>query len=107
MLWQLGFRSPAREMKVVKGIDAVIAYCAEFEAHRDDLPYEIDGMVIKVNDYQLQDKLGMTTHHPRWAMAYKFKARQATSVLRDVEFQVGRTGSITPWPRSILCPSAA
>ncbi|WP_109695056.1 NAD-dependent DNA ligase LigA [Chitinophaga deserti] len=96
MLWQLGFRSPAKEMKAVKGIDAVIAYCAEFEAHRDDLPYEIDGMVIKVNDYQLQDKLGMTTHHPRWAMAYKFKARQATSILRDVEFQVGRTGSITP-----------
>ncbi|WP_341842483.1 NAD-dependent DNA ligase LigA [Chitinophaga caseinilytica] len=96
MLWQLGFRSPAKEMKTVKGIDAVIAYCAEFEAHRDDLPYEIDGMVIKVNDYQLQDKLGMTTHHPRWAMAYKFKARQATSILRDVEFQVGRTGSITP-----------
>lgn len=96
MLWQLGFRSPAKEMKAVKGIDAVIAYCEEFEAHRDDLPYEIDGMVIKVNDYQLQDKLGMTTHHPRWAMAFKFKARQATSILRDVEFQVGRTGSITP-----------
>ncbi|WP_341838440.1 NAD-dependent DNA ligase LigA [Chitinophaga pollutisoli] len=96
MLWQLGFRSPAKEMKAVKGIDAVIAYCEQFEAHRDDLPYEIDGMVIKVNDYQLQDKLGMTTHHPRWAMAFKFKARQATSILRDVEFQVGRTGSITP-----------
>ncbi|WP_298714721.1 NAD-dependent DNA ligase LigA [Chitinophaga sp.] len=96
MLWQLGFRSPAKEMKAVKGIDAVIAYCEQFEAQRDDLPYEIDGMVIKVNDYQLQDKLGMTTHHPRWAMAFKFKARQATSILRDVEFQVGRTGSITP-----------
>lgn len=96
MLWQLGFRSPVKEMKAVKGIDAVIAYCEQFEAQRDDLPYEIDGMVIKVNDYQLQDKLGMTTHHPRWAMAFKFKARQATSILRDVEFQVGRTGSITP-----------
>ncbi len=63
---------------------------------RDDLPYEIDGMVIKVNEVELQDKMGMTTHHPRWAIAYKFKARQATSKLLNVEFQVGRTGSITP-----------
>src|SRR5688572_20025127 len=53
-------------------------------------------MVIKVNDVALQDRLGMTTHHPRWAIAYKFKARQGTSKLRTVEFQVGRTGSITP-----------
>ncbi len=96
MLEDLGFRTPAKEKKVVKGIREVIKYCAEFEAKRDDLPYEIDGMVIKVNDNELQDKLGMTTHHPRWAIAYKFKARQATSILRSVEFQVGRTGSITP-----------
>jgi DNA ligase (NAD+) len=53
-------------------------------------------MVIKVNDVELQDRMGMTTHHPRWAIAYKFKARQATSQLLNVEFQVGRTGSITP-----------
>ena len=53
-------------------------------------------MVIKVNEVELQDKLGMTSHHPRWAIAYKFKARQATSKLLNVEFQVGRTGSITP-----------
>ncbi len=96
LLYQLGFRTPAREKKVLKGVDAVIKYCQEFEAGRDDLPYEIDGMVIKVNDVELQDRLGMTTHHPRWAMAFKFKARQATSKLRAVEFQVGRTGSITP-----------
>lgn len=96
MLEDLGFRTPAKEKKVVKGIQEVIKYCAEFEAKRDDLPYEIDGMVIKVNDNELQEKLGMTTHHPRWAIAYKFKARQATSILRSVEFQVGRTGSITP-----------
>lgn len=96
MLTQLGFRSPAKEKKVVKGVQAVIDYVLAFENERDNLPYEIDGMVIKVNDYELQDKLGMTTHHPRWAIAYKFKARQATSRLRDVEFQVGRTGSITP-----------
>src|SRR5690606_32332556 len=72
MLWQLGFRSPVKEMKVFKGIDKVIEYCNEFEIKRDDLPYEIDGMVIKVNDVELQEKLGMTTHHPRWAIAYKF-----------------------------------
>jgi DNA ligase (NAD+) len=96
MLWNLGFRSPVKEKKVVKGIEEVIAYCNEYEAMRDELPYEIDGMVIKVNDTALQDKLGMTTHHPRWAIAYKFKARQGTSKLRSVEFQVGRTGSITP-----------
>ncbi len=96
LLWDMGFRSPEKEKKVVKGIDGIIKYCEEFEAKRDDLPYEIDGMVIKVNDLELQDKLGMTTHHPRWAIAYKFKARQGTSRLLDVEFQVGRTGSITP-----------
>jgi DNA ligase (NAD+) len=96
MLWQLGFRSPDKEKKVLKGIEAVIKYCNEFEEKRDDLPYEIDGMVIKVNDLTLQDKMGMTSHHPRWAIAYKFKARQATSKLLSVEFQVGRTGAVTP-----------
>jgi DNA ligase (NAD+) len=96
MLWDLGFRSPNKEKKVFKGINNVIKYCNEYEVKRDSLPYEIDGMVIKVNNVELQDKLGMTTHHPRWAIAYKFKARQATSNLLNVEFQVGRTGSITP-----------
>jgi len=96
MLWDLGFRSPEKEKKVFKGIEGVIKYCTEFEAGRDDLPYEIDGMVIKVNDLALQDKLGMTSHHPRWAIAYKFKARQATTKLLDVEYQVGRTGAVTP-----------
>jgi DNA ligase (NAD+) len=96
MLWELGFRSPKQERRVFKGITEVIRYCHEFEDNRDNLPYEIDGMVIKVDDLALQDKLGMTTHHPRWAIAYKFKARQATSKLRKVEFQVGRTGSVTP-----------
>lgn len=96
MLWDLGFRSPQKERQVLKGIQPIIDYCQKFEKERDDLPYEIDGMVIKVNDISLQDKMGMTTHHPRWAIAFKFKARQATSILRKVEFQVGRTGSITP-----------
>ena len=96
MLWELGFRSPENEKKVLKGIEPVIKYCNEFETIRDDLPYEIDGMVIKVNDFVLQEKLGMTSHHPRWAIAFKFKARQATSKLLAVEFQVGRTGAVTP-----------
>ena len=96
MLAEVGFPSPQQYKKVVKGIDAVIKWCNEFEKKRDDLPFEIDGMVIKVNNLELQEKMGMTTHHPRWAIAFKFKARQATSKLRNVEFQVGRTGSITP-----------
>jgi DNA ligase (NAD+) len=96
MLWELGFRSPDKEKSVLKGIQAVIDYCLEFEAQRDDLPYEIDGMVIKVNDFELHDRMGMTTHHPRWAIAYKFKARQATTKLLRVEYQVGRTGNIGP-----------
>jgi DNA ligase (NAD+) len=96
LLWELGFRSPQKEVRVFKGIEEVVRYCHEYEQKRDDLPYEIDGMVVKVNSLELQDQLGMTTHHPRWAIAYKFKARQATSKLRAIEFQVGRTGSITP-----------
>jgi DNA ligase (NAD+) len=96
MLWNCGFRSPVKEMKIVSGIDAVITHCAWYETQRDALPYEIDGLVIKVNDLALQERLGMTTHHPRWAIAFKFKARQATTILRAVEFQVGRTGAVTP-----------
>jgi len=96
MLWNLGFRSPKNEIKRLKGIDAVIREIHEAEEKRDDLPYEIDGMVIKVNELDVQEKLGMTAHHPRWAMAFKFKARQATTKLLDVEFQVGRTGAVTP-----------
>ena len=96
MLSAIGFKTPDNEKKVVKGIDGVIEFCKTYEAKRDDLPYEIDGIVIKVNNVELQQRMGSTTHHPRWAMAYKFKARQATSKLLNVEFQVGRTGSITP-----------
>ena len=96
LLWDLGFRSPQKEMKVFSSIDKVVDYCNDFEVKRDDLPYEIDGMVIKTNKVELQDIMGMTTHHPRWAIAYKFKARQATTKLIDVEYQVGRTGAVTP-----------
>ena len=96
MLAELGFKTPVNEKKVFNSIEQVIDFCKEFEIKRDDLPYEIDGMVIKVNDVELQQQTGSTTHHPRWAIAYKFKARQATSKLIKVEFQVGRTGSVTP-----------
>lgn len=95
-LAQLGFPTPAKEMKCFTDIAEVISYCSEFESRRDSLPFEVDGLVIKVNDLALQEKLGMTSHHPRWATAYKFAARQATSKLREVQFQVGRTGSVTP-----------
>lgn len=95
-LFNLGFSTPVKEMKKFNTIDEVIDFCSEFEARRDDLPYEVDGLVIKVNSFELQEKMGMTSHHPRWAVAYKFKARQATSKLLRVEFQVGRTGTITP-----------
>ena len=95
-LYRLGFPTPAREMKVFKTIDEVIDYCHTFEKDRDTLPFEVDGLVIKVNSFALQEKLGMTSHHPRWAVAYKFKARQASSKLLRVEFQVGRTGAVTP-----------
>ena len=95
-LWNMGFRSPEKEKKVFHKMQEVVDYCSIAEAGRDQLPYEIDGLVVKVNDLALQEKLGMTSHHPRWAIAYKFKARQATTILENVEFQVGRTGAVTP-----------
>ncbi len=95
-LYSLGFPTPAKELRLFTNIEDVIAHCAAFEKRRDELPFEIDGVVIKVNSLALQDKLGMTSHHPRWAVAYKFSARQATTKLLRIEYQVGRTGSITP-----------
>jgi DNA ligase (NAD+) len=96
MLHELGFKTPYPVMKVCIGIEEVIQYCEEWQRKRDTYPYEIDGMVIKVNDISLYDKLGFTSHHPRWAIAFKFKARQATTKIINVVFQVGRTGAITP-----------
>lgn len=96
LLASLGFKTPVDEKKVFSSIEKVVDFCEEFETKRDDLPYEIDGIVIKVNDIELQQQTGSTTHHPRWAIAFKFKARQASSKLLKVEFQVGRTGSVTP-----------
>lgn len=98
MQWlaQHAFATPAAEMKRCEHIEEVIQYCLQYEEQRDQLPFEIDGMVVKVNSFEQQEALGITSHHPRWAIAFKFKARQASAKLREVEFQVGRTGIITP-----------
>jgi len=95
-LTQLGFKTSLENTTTFTQIQDVIHYVQEFEEKRDELPYEIDGMVIKINRLDLQEKIGQTSHHPRWAIAFKFKARQATSKLLSVEYQVGRTGSVTP-----------
>jgi DNA ligase (NAD+) len=96
MLWDCGFRSPVNEKIVANSVEEVVEFCNNYEAKRDNLPYEIDGMVIKVDNLDLQDNLGMTSHHPRWAIAYKFKARQAETTIVGIDYQVGRTGAVTP-----------
>ena len=96
LLGELGFKVPQDEKAVCANIKEVHAFVRLWEGKRDDFQYEIDGMVIKVNDLLLQEKCGSTTHHPRWAIAFKFKAKQATSKLLAVEYQVGKIGSITP-----------
>lgn len=95
-LYQLGFPTPAADLKLFTNIDDVIQWCIDIESRRDEFPFEIDGLVIKVNNIAMQQELGSTSHHPRWAVAYKFSARQATTRLRDVIFNVGRTGAVTP-----------
>ena len=96
LLDDLGFKVPNEVSKLCSNIKEVAAFCAAWEEKRDSYPYEIDGMVIKVNSKAIQDKCGYTAHHPRWAIAYKFKAKQATTTLKDIEYQVGKVGSITP-----------
>lgn len=95
-LHAMGFRTSLQHLNCFQDISALMHYLHHFEEQRDTLPYEIDGMVLKVNQTDQQERIGQTSHHPRWAMAFKFKARQATSKLLAVEYQVGRTGSITP-----------
>jgi len=75
------------------------AYVEEYTAKRSDLPYEIDGLVMKVNELSVRESLGYTEHHPRWALAYKFESPQAQTVVQNIEVQVGRTGRITPVAR--------
>ncbi|MEL6941284.1 MAG: NAD-dependent DNA ligase LigA [Bacteroidota bacterium] len=98
LLESLGFKVPRqnKERKVCKNIAEVVDFCLGWERKREQYEYEIDGMVVKVNDLDLQQQVGYTSHHPRWAIAFKFKAKQATSKLLKVEYQVGKIGSITP-----------
>jgi len=95
-LGELGFKVPIAEKKVCKNIKEVHDFVQEWQGKREAYAYEIDGMVIKVNDLNLQEKCGYTSHHPRWAIAFKFKAKQATSKLLSVEYQIGKIGSVTP-----------
>ena len=94
-LKQLRFRA-SDDWKLCNGIDAVVAYCDEWDAKREKLPYEIDGVVIKVNSTGIQNELGYTSKAPRWAIAYKYPARQETTIVNDIRVQVGRTGVLTP-----------
>ena len=82
--------------RVSVGLEEVLKYRDEMEAQRDELPYEIDGLVVKVNSTDLQRRLGQIARSPRWAIAYKFKARQAVTRILDIQPQVGRTGTLTP-----------
>ncbi|MBR9902743.1 MAG: NAD-dependent DNA ligase LigA, partial [Gammaproteobacteria bacterium] len=94
----LGFRASS-ELKVVKGPQAVADYCEQLGEKRDGLGFDIDGVVIKVNDLRHQRELGFVARAPRWAVAFKYPAQEEVTTLNDVEFQVGRTGAITPVAR--------
>ncbi len=90
-----GFKTNPKA-KRCRDLDAVIAYCQALEAERDALGYDADGVVVKVNSLEQQRRLGTTAHHPRWAIAYKFTARQATTRIRAININVGKTGALTP-----------
>jgi DNA ligase (NAD+) len=94
-LKQLRFRA-STDWKLCDGIEEVIEYCTAWDGKREKLPYEIDGVVIKVNSIGLQSELGFTSKAPRWAIAYKYPARQGTTVINNIEVNVGRTGALTP-----------
>lgn len=94
-LTSLGFKVNPN-WRVCKDIDQLVAFCAEWEQQRDDLPYEIDGVVAKVDRVDQQQRLGWTAKAPRWAIAFKFPARQEQTVVEDISVQVGRTGALTP-----------
>lgn len=90
-----GFKVP-KEAALVNSVDEVLDFVNYWEQHRHDLPYEIDGVVVKINNFRHQEELGFTAKSPRWAMAYKFKAEQVSTKLNKITYQVGRTGAITP-----------
>ncbi len=92
---QWGFKVP-EAAKLAKNLDEVLEFVNYWDIHRHELPYETDGVVVKVNNLQHQEELGYTAKSPRWAMAYKFKAEQVSTVLNQITYQVGRTGAITP-----------
>lgn len=92
---KVGFKVP-KTITLAKSIDEVFEFVKYWDAKRNDLPYETDGIVIKVNNLQQQEELGYTSKYPRWAIAYKFKAEQVSTVLKEITYQVGRTGAITP-----------
>ncbi|MEY8848721.1 NAD-dependent DNA ligase LigA [Psychroserpens sp. XS_ASV72] len=92
---QMGFKVPEAS-KLATSVDEVLEFVEYWDVHRHDLPYETDGVVIKVNNLQQQEELGYTAKAPRWAMAYKFKAEQVSTRLNEITYQVGRTGAITP-----------
>ncbi|MCE5314298.1 MAG: NAD-dependent DNA ligase LigA [Armatimonadota bacterium] len=83
-------------VRVATNIEEVVAYMSEWETKKENLPYDIDGMVVKVNSLDMQSRLGNVARSPRWAIAYKYPAHQATTVIRDIIVQVGRTGALTP-----------
>ena len=84
------------EIKILNGIEEAVAFHSDLESRRNTLPYEIDGSVFKVNNYDLQEKLGSRSRSPRWAIAGKFKAQQETTVIENIILSVGRTGAVTP-----------
>ena len=90
-----GFKVP-NQSKIAHNLEEVFQFIEYWDIHRHNLPYETDGVVIKVNDLYQQEELGYTAKNPRWAIAYKFKAQQVTTVLEHITYQVGRTGAITP-----------
>ncbi len=98
-----GFRVPER-IETASTVDEILAYHAAFEEDRDDLDYEIDGVVIKLDDLAARRAMGATSHHPRWAMAFKFPPRQEVTVIERIDIQVGRTGVLTPvaWLRPVV-----
>ena len=97
-LKQFGFKVNPNSRRF-EDIDALVKFCQEWEEKRDSLPFEIDGVVIKVDSVEQQNRLGWTAKAPRWAIAYKFPARQEETLLESIEVNVGRTGAVTPWAR--------
>ncbi len=87
---------PIPAARICRGVNEILSYRDEMEGRRDDMPYEIDGLVVKTNSTELQRRLGVIARSPRWAIAYKFQPRQATTRILDIQPQVGRTGTLTP-----------